>query len=130
VSRMMEFVKLATARAELPKHELELFVQILAPYAPHIAEELWEKLGRTEALATFPWPDVDLGALTQDTVNIAVQVQGKLRGSLEAPKNAGKDELLAMAKGIENVARFLEGKAIVKEIVVPGRLVNFVVRPA
>lgn len=129
VSRMMEFVKLATARKELPKHELELFVQILAPYAPHIAEELWEKLGRTEPLATFPWPKVDPSALTQNTVKIAVQVQGKLRGTLEAPKDASKDELLVLAKEIENVARFLDGMSIVKEIVVPGRLINFVVRP-
>ncbi|MED5372465.1 MAG: leucine--tRNA ligase [Myxococcota bacterium] len=130
VSRMMEFVKVAGQRDTLPKAELESFVQILAPYAPHLAEELWEKLGHSESLAFEPWPEFDPKALVEDTVKIAVQVQGKVRGTLEAPRESSKEELLALAKELDNVKRHLEGKAIVKEIVVPGRLINLVVRPA
>ena len=129
VSRMMEFVKLATARKQLPRETMELFVQILAPYAPHLAEELWERLGHATSLAYQPWPAHDPSALVEDTVTITVQVQGKRRGQIEVPKDADKDTVLAAAKAVDNVARHLEGMQIIKEIVVPGRLVNLVVRP-
>ncbi len=130
ISRMMEFVKLASGRDKLPREDMELFVQILAPYAPHLAEELWQRLGRVETLAYHPWPAWDEAALTQDAVTIVVQVQGKRRGQIEVAQDASKEEILAAAKALEAVARRLEGMQIVKEIVVPGRLVNLVVRPA
>ncbi|MCP4808248.1 MAG: leucine--tRNA ligase [Proteobacteria bacterium] len=130
VSRMMEFVKLATGRKVQPRSTAEQFVQILAPYAPHLAEELWERLGHTTSLAYEPWPVFDPSALVEDTVTITVQIQGKRRGQLDVPKDASKEAILAEAKALPNVAKHLEGMAIVKEIVVPGRLVNLVVRPA
>ena len=130
ISRMMEFVKLAMTRDKLRTQDMETFVQILAPYAPHLAEELWERLGHAESLAYEPWPAWDEAALAQETVTIAVQVQGKRRGQIEVAQDASKEDILAAAKALDTVARQLEGMQILKEIVVPGRLVNLVVRPA
>ena len=129
ISRMMEFVKLATGRTLLPRDVMSTFVQILAPYAPHLAEELWERMGNDESLAFHPWPQVDESALAEDTVTLAIQVRGKRRGEIEVPADASKEHVLALAKAVPNVARHLEGMQIVKEIVVPGRLVNLVVKP-
>ncbi len=103
-------------------------VQALAPFAPHIADELWFKLGGEKPLITCPWPEVDEEAAAADEVTIAIQVMGKLRGTVQVPAGASKDDILAAAKGDANVQRHLDGKTIVKEIVVPGRLVNFVAR--
>tara|TARA_B100000530_G_scaffold323678_1_gene259730 strand:- start:203 stop:1243 length:1041 start_codon:yes stop_codon:yes gene_type:complete len=127
VSKMMEFVN--TAGGSLPsRDEAEAFVLILSPYAPHLAEELWSRMGNPETLAEASWPSFDASALVQDTVEIAIQVMGKLRGTIAVSKDADKDEVLAQAKANSNVARHLEGKTIIKEIFVPGRLVNFVAK--
>ena len=130
ISRMMEFVKLATGRDTLPRSVMETFVQILDPYAPHLAEELWERLGKSDSLAYHPWPQVDEGALVEDSVTLAIQVRGKRRGEIAVARDASKEDILAEAKRVPNVARHLEGMEIIKEIVVPGRLVNLVVKPA
>ncbi len=135
VSRMMEFVKVATSKDVLPRTVLEPFVLILSTYAPHLGEELWQRLGHETSLAYETWPSWDPAALVEDTVKIAVQVQGKLRGTLELARDTDKDAILAAAKAQENVARHLQGMAIVKAIVIPprgakGGLVNLVVRPA
>ena len=125
ISRMMEFVN--TCKGEAPAREDALaFVKILSPWAPHLGEELWQRLGQTESLATAAWPEWDPKALVEDTVTMAVQVMGKLRGTIEVPKDVAKDAALAAAKAEPNVAKWLEGKTIRKEIFVPGRLVNFV----
>ncbi|MEC7240314.1 MAG: class I tRNA ligase family protein, partial [Myxococcota bacterium] len=129
VSRMMEFVKVAIAQDVLPKQQMEEFLLILSPYAPHLAEELHSRLGFTESLAFKGWPKWDPGALETSTIEIAIQVQGKLRASIAVPKSIEKSALLELAKSNEKVQRHLEGMQIVKEIVVPGRLVNLVVRP-
>ena len=127
VSKMMEFVN--TAGGALPsKEEAEAFVLILSPYAPHLAEELWSRMGHTDTLAEANWPEFDKSALVQDTVEIAIQVMGKLRGTIAVSKDADNDTVLAEAKANDNVARHLEGKTIIKEIFVPGRLVNFVAK--
>jgi leucyl-tRNA synthetase len=126
VSKMMEFVN--ACKGQLPPREEALdFVKILSPYAPHLAEELWQRLGQGEALATAAWPTVDPAALVSDTLTLAVQVNGKVRATLEVARDASNEEVLAMAKANENVMRFLEGQTIRREIVVPGRLVNLVV---
>ena len=130
VSRMMEFVKVALAKDSLRRSDLVDFLLILSPYAPHIAEELYERLGFEGGLADVEWPKFDPAAIEVDLIEIAVQVQGKLRASVKVSKSTPKEELLALAKEQPNVQRHLEGKMIVKEIVVPGRLVNLVVRPA
>jgi leucyl-tRNA synthetase len=103
-------------------------VSLLQPFAPHIAEELWESLGGTR-LWDEPWPAADERFLERDTFVLVVQVNGKLRGRVEVPSDASRDDLLAAAKAHENVQAHLgEDATIVKEIVVPGKLVNLVVR--
>jgi leucyl-tRNA synthetase len=127
VSKMMEWVN--TAGGKLPsRQEAEAFLLILSPYAPHMAEELWNRLGHEHTLAEAPWPQFDPSALVADTIEIAVQVMGKLRGTITVAPDASKDDVLGMAKANPNVARHLEGKSIIKEIFVPGRLVNFVAK--
>lgn len=127
VSRMMEFVN--AAGQHLPtQDEAIAFVKILSPYAPHLAEELWAKMGCKDALSTATWPTYDESALKDDTIELAIQVMGKLRGTIEIAADASKDDVLEQAKNQPNVARHLEGKTIIKEIFVPGRLVNFVAK--
>ena len=101
---------------------------LLAPMAPHVAEEVWELLGHGETVLDAPWPSWDEELAADEVVTVVVQVNGKLRDSLEVPVDAEKDGVLSQARAAENAARFLEGKQIVKEIYVPGKLVNFVVR--
>ena len=103
-------------------------VLVLAPFAPHMAEELWERLGHSDTLAYVPWPEYDAALLVEESIEIPVQVNGKVRGRIVVAADAGQDAMLAAAKGNEKVAKFLEGKSIVKEIVVPGRMVNLVVK--
>jgi len=129
VSRMMEFVKIALAKDRLPKDLMVDFLLILSPYAPHLAEELHERMGFQDTLAFRSWPVWDPAALESKTIEIAVQVQGKRRGSIHVSKDSPKEEVLRLAKEESNVSRHLEGMRIVKEIFVPGRLVNLVVRP-
>ncbi len=126
VSKMMELVN--ACKGQLPaKDDCEKFLLILSTYAPHLAEELWEKLGHSKTLAYEPWPAFDPSALVADVVTVAVQVNGKLRGKIDVPQGASKDDVLAMAKADPNVARWLEGVTLRREIYVEGRLVNLVV---
>ena len=127
ISAMMEFVNAATKWGALPKALAGPFVLLLAPFAPHMAEELWHRMGNADTLAYAPWPEADARYLTSDTVEIAVQVNGKLRGTITVAADASKDEVLAQARTHENVAKYLDGAAVKKEVFVPGRLVGFVV---
>ena len=110
------------------KEGVQKLLLLLAPIAPHISDELWERRGFTDSVHQQTWPDYDPAALEQDTITVAVQVSGKRRGEVTVPKNADKDAVLAAAKAEPNVGRHLEGKEVVREIVVPGRLVNIVVK--
>ena len=114
--------------APLPKEFLETFVLCLAPFAPHLGEELWQFLGHDKSLAYEPWPAYDASALVEDEVEIPVQVLGKLRGRVKVSVNATPADMESAAKANPDVAKFLEGKTIVKVIAVPKRMVNFVVR--
>jgi leucyl-tRNA synthetase len=104
-------------------------VSLTQPFAPHVTCELWEVLGGSELWAE-PWPRHDDANQVKDTVTLAVQVNGKLRGEIEVAADADQPAILAAARADEKVASFLEGTQTVKEIVVPGRLVNLVVTPA
>jgi len=130
ISKMMEFVN-ACSNKMPTKEEVSAFVRILAPYAPHIAEELWEKLGNTESLTYADWPAWDEKALVQQTVNIAVKVSTvkKPVAVIQCDASASNDAILEMAKAHPKVASKLEGMEIVREIVVPKKLVNLVVKP-
>jgi len=127
ISEMMVFVNEATKAPAIPKAWFEMFVKILSPFAPHVAEEMWQRLGHTDSLAYAPWPAHDESKLTKDVMVIAVQVMGKLRGQIEVAPDATEATILALAKADEKVQGFLEGKAIKREIYVKGRLVNLVV---
>ncbi len=102
-------------------------VQLLNPMAPHIAEEIWAELGGDGLLAETPWPTHDPALLVEDTVTLAVQVNGKLRGTVEAAKDAPKDELEAAALALDTVQAQMEGKSVRKVIIVPGKIINVVV---
>lgn len=101
---------------------------LLHPFAPHVTEELWERLGHADHLVFHPWPSADPAALTSDEVQLVVQVNGKLRGRVTVATSATEDEVRAAALADAKVQPFLEGKSVVKVVVVPGRLVNVVVR--
>ena len=127
IARMMEFTNFFLKEERRPKGAMEQFVLLLAPFAPHIAEELWQALGHAETLAYEPWPQFDPAQLREDTVEIPVQVCGKLRGRVRVAAGSDAAALEAAARAEEHVAKLLAGKTVVKVIVVPGRLVNFVV---
>ena len=104
------------------------FMKLLNPYAPHIAEEIWAtRLGGTGSLNRQSWPVFDPKRVEEDSITVVVQVNGKLRGRLEASKSASKEELEKVALAVESVQPHLEGKTIRRVIVVPGKLVNIVV---
>ena len=131
ISAMMVYINEAEDFAKsgaMPKEYLEKFVLCLAPFAPHLGEELWSFLGHEESLAYEPWPAFDAAALVEDEIEIPVQVLGKLRGRIRVKSDATQTEMEEAAKANADVAKFLEGKTIVKVVAVPKRMVNFVVR--
>ena len=131
ISAMMVFINEAEDFAKagtLSKEYLKKFVLCLAPFAPHLGEELWEFLGGEKTLAYEPWPVYDPAALVEDEIEIPVQVMGKLRGRVRVPVAATPADMEAAAKADAEVAKFLEGRTIVKVIAVPKRMVNFVVK--
>ena len=124
---MMVFVNETMKLEVRPRRMLEPFVLVLAPFAPHLAEELWSRLGHPETLAYEPWPAHDPALLVEDTVTVAVQVNGKLRATLELPRGADQQATRAAAMADENVKRHLEGGEIKKVIHVADKLLSFVV---
>ena len=128
ISQLMVFVNEAYKVDALPVEYVEGFVKLLAPIAPHMMAEIWEKLGNAETLTYAAWPTYDEKFLVDDTVEVIVQVNGKLRAKLQVAKDIDKDTLQDLALNDENVLKFTEGKNIVKVIVVPGKIVNIVVK--
>ena len=127
VMNVLEKAPQATAQDRaLLQEGLEAVTLLLAPITPHISHELWKQLGHDQAVIDANWPIVDEGALVQDTVTLVVQVNGKLRGQVEMPAAASREEVEAAARNNENVLRFTDGLTIRKVIVVPGKLVNIV----
>jgi len=126
ISQMMIFTNLLTKAETVERQTAMTFLQLLAPFAPHLAEDVWARLGGEPGIANAPWPQADLSLLKSDSVKYVVQVNGKVRGELETGKDCSKEEVLAAAREIEKVASFLEGKTVRKEIFVPGKIVNFV----
>lgn len=128
ISAMMIFLNLATKKGKVTRETAKSFCLILAPYAPHLAEELWQVLGGKETLAYHPWPKFDADLARDDEVTIAIQINGKTRTTLNVPAEISKDDFFALAKKDEAVAKHLDGKTVVKEIFVPGKICNFVVK--
>lgn len=128
ISRMMEFVNEFLALEVRPRAVIDPFVLLLSPFAPHLAEELWELLGHSTTLAYEPWPKHDEQYLVENEIEIPVQINGKLRGKVKIPAKADQATMEAAARADAGVATQMEGKTIVKTIVVPGKMVNFVVK--
>jgi leucyl-tRNA synthetase len=127
IAEMMVFVNEATKATAIPRPWFESFVKILSPFAPHVAEEIWQRLGYTSSIAFAPWPAYDEAKLARDTMVIGIQVNGKLRGQIEVPVDAAEAVILAAAKSDEKVQSFIADKPLKREIYVKGRLVNLVV---
>ncbi|WP_027308547.1 leucine--tRNA ligase [Caloramator sp. ALD01] len=128
VNALYQYKEKEDAKDEILKEAAEKLILILAPFVPHITEELWEMIGKTGSVHQQMWPTYDVEALKQDEIEIVVQINGKLRGKILVSPNASQEEILLTAKNDEKIKQSLEGKQIVKEIVVPGKIVNIVVK--
>ncbi len=126
ISKLMVLVRDVGKEAPLDVETAEVFLKLLAPFAPHLAEELWHRLGHGETISYEPWPVADPALLASDTIVLAVQVNGKRRDEIEVPSDAERDAVEAAALASEAVQRHLDGRTPKKVIVVPGRLVNVV----
>ena len=128
IAALMTLINEIYDHGSLTVDELKTFVSLLCPYAPHLCEEIWEKCGGKGLLSLGGWPEFDEAKTVDETVEIAVQICGKLRATITIPRDADKDEAIAAAKADARVAEQLAGKNIVKEIYVPGRIVNIVAK--
>ncbi len=126
IARLIELNNELVGRDTVPREVAEPFLLMLAPFAPHFGEELWERLGHDTSIVHAPWPAYDEKYLVVDTVEVVVQVDGKVRSRIQASADASDAELEAAARADERVAGHLEGATVRKVVVVPGRLVNFV----
>jgi leucyl-tRNA synthetase len=125
---MMEFTNFFTKESVRPRACMEPFVLLLSPFAPHLAEELWQILGHSNTLAYEPWPTWDEAALKESLAEIPVQINGKVRAKVMVPPDADKDAIEQAARAEERIAEQLAKVQVIKTVVVPGRLVNFVVK--
>ena len=125
---MVIFINLLQKESEVSNQTMRTFIQLLAPFAPHMAEELWERLGGHPSVTNSAWPKFDAAKLEDDRFKIMLQVNGKLRGEMLVSKSITAEEAIALAKQDEKVAQHINGTTLVKEVYVPGRIVNFVVK--
>ncbi|MEN2775835.1 leucine--tRNA ligase [Acetivibrio clariflavus] len=128
IAALMALINEIYDHGSLTKDELVIFIKLLYPVAPHVCEEIWEKLGGEGFLAQSSWPKYDEAKTIDKAVEIAVQINGKVRGVVTIPLNCPQEEALAAAKQVPDIVPFLEGKTIVKEIYVPNKIVNIVVK--
>ena len=113
---------------DLTRDEFVTYIKLLCPIAPHLCEEIWERIGGEGFLSMSPWPVYQESKTVDATVKVGVQVNGKLRGVVELPADCGKEEAMKIASEDDKIKAFLEGKNIVKEIYVPNKIVNIVVK--
>jgi leucyl-tRNA synthetase len=128
IAAMMEYSNHLTPLTVRPRKALEPFVLLLAPFAPHMAEELWQTLGHKKSLAYEPWPKFDPQLVKADEVEIPVQINGKLRGKITVPAGTSPEQVQELALKDEKIAALIAGKQIVKIIVPKGQLVNIVLK--
>ena len=128
ISQMMVFINAAQKAKTIPREYAEGFVKLLAPVAPHMMEEIWQVLGHDESITYAKWPTYDPDKLVESTVEIMVQVNGKLRGKFKAAKDSDKDALEKEALSLDHVQKFLDGKDVKKVIVIPNKIVNIVAK--
>ena len=128
IACLMTLINDIYAVGKISKDDLVIFIKLLCPFAPHLCEEIWETIGGEGLLSLSQWPEYEESKTVEDSIEIGVQVNGKVRGTIVIPNGCAKEEALEMAKKDERVASFLEGKNLVKEIYVPNKIVNFVAK--
>ena len=128
ISQMMIFINNVMKEDTLPKDYAEGFLKLLNPVAPHITEELWNKMGHSESISYEPWPTYDESKIIEDTMELPIQFNGKLKATIQIAKNLEKEEVAKVVHENEKVNMLLQGKEIVKEIYVPNRIYNIVVK--
>ncbi|HJT34948.1 MAG TPA: leucine--tRNA ligase [Pirellulales bacterium] len=128
IAKMMEFTNFFLKADRRPRQAMETFVLLLSPFAPHLCEELWQLLGHGQTLAYEPWPGYDESLIKEDTVEVPVQVNGKVRGRVLVDAGADQAAHEAAALADPKIAAQLTGKTLVKKIILPGRMINFVIR--
>jgi leucyl-tRNA synthetase len=126
VSSLMTYVNYLTGLAEVPQSCYETLLKLVSPFAPHLAEEMWARLGYETLIAKEGWPKGDAKLAVENTVTIAVQINGKMRGTIEVERDLDKDEVIKIATSLDNVAKQLSQTEPKKIIVVPNRIVNIV----
>ncbi|MFB3138809.1 MAG: class I tRNA ligase family protein, partial [Phycisphaerales bacterium] len=126
IAALIEFINVATIAGGLTHDQFQRFVLLLAPFAPHIAEELWCRLGHKESLAYEPWPAFDQAMLTENFIELPVQLGGKVRAKITIPADANVKQIEAAALADAKVTSLLAGKTVRKVVVVPGKIVNIV----
>lgn len=128
ISQMMIFINAATKEDVLPKEYAEGFIKLLSPVAPHISEELWNRLGHNDTITYESWPTYDESKLVEDTIELPVQVNGKVRATITIPTDANENEIKELAHANNNIKTQLEGKTVVKEIYVKNKIYNIVIK--
>ena len=113
--------------AEIKLFGYEVLLRLIEPMTPHIAEEIWQALGKTDALGEQPWPQYDKDLVIDETISIAIQINGKLRGSIQIQRDATEEEVKALARDLPNINKAIEEKEVRKVIVVPNKIINFVI---
>ena len=128
ISRLMEFVNFFTKQSQRPRSIMESFVLLLSPMAPHISEEFWKLLSHSDSLAYEPWPEFDEALTVDASVEIPIQIMGKIKAKINVERGLSKEELLTRAKAEPKISELIAGKQILKEIAVPDKLVNIVAK--
>ncbi len=128
IACLMTLINEIYAAGRISRDDLVIFIKLLCPFAPHLCEEIWETIGGEGLLSLSQWPEYEESKTVEASVEIGVQVNGKVRGTIVIPNGCAKEEALELAKKDERVASFLEGKTLVKEIYVPNKIVNFVAK--
>jgi leucyl-tRNA synthetase len=128
ISQIMIFVNELSKYDTISKRAIEVLVKLLSPFAPHISEELWQFLGHSDTIAYQSWPKYEEKYLVRETIVIPIQINGKVRDKIEIDIDPSKEEVLSIAKKSKNIIKYLKDGEIIKEIYVPNRIINFVVR--
>ena len=128
ISKLMECMNKLTSSITLSKNDKDIIIKLLAPFSPHLSEELWERNGHSSSVFLGDWPESNESYMVDNSMEIAIQVNGKLRGSVEVPVDTDKDEIINLSMKVENVQKFIENLEVIKEIYVPNKLVNLVVK--
>jgi leucyl-tRNA synthetase len=128
VNETYDYINLEPTALSLEfKEAIQTIIILLSPFVPHIAEEMWERLGNKESIFRAKWPDYDKNALNQNTIELPIQINGKLRSKIEAPFNAEEDEIKKLVLEDSVINKWIEGKPLKKIIIVKGKLVNLVI---